>query len=431
MQIKFDENANQNEDVKHLVETFFENTSTLELKENIPIVIFQDGVKGAYYVKCSIKARDASLLFDFDAKLDTGDSFRANRELLLQHNTFKKMLLDASSGREFNDVIVEFNKTYNPDKPLKIWGGQHRSRALSEANTHPDRYHGFRIYFNLSTDQRTEIALISNTNISVSNDTFDRLLEETMYGDTLRKWCKQVGLLDKNDDFPDVGSKFEKITVKLARSFIVNFYLAKDIIDKDKNIKIDKMVHEPYLAETGTERYLTEKTGLLDIKYQQTMKQYKDTLLKDKKLLEAGKAFSSLHKAQQTAVKSSKGKTKNRKSYRNKALIESILTGWSYVAGILQNDPSRLRDHYKIPKTSSKIPDPLNAEEMSYKHDQDKPTYRGLGTRSSLKDRQRIAQLFLAKSLQSNAVIDKTIMNKAVSQVIGLISFKKGYTNDI
>lgn len=379
-----------------------------------------------------MKAKDASSLFDFNAKLETGDSFRANRQLLTGHNTFKKMLIDASNGREFNDVIVEFNKSYNPEKPLKIWGGQHRSKALSEANTHPDRYHGFRIYFGLSTEQRTEIALISNTNISVSNDTFDRMLEETMFGDTLRKWCQLIGLLETNEDFPDVGSKSEKITVKLARSFIVNFYLGKDVIENIGSSKIDKIVHEPYLAETGTDRYLTEKTSLIDSKYQQTMDKHINDLLKDKNLIDAGKAFAILHKAQQNAVKSSKGRTKNRKSFRNKALIESILSGWSYVAGILQNNSSRLQNHYKVPKTSSKIFDPLNAEEMSkFKHDQDKPTYRGLGTRSSLKDRQRIAHLFLARSLDPNASIDKTLMRKAVSQAIALTALKDGYTNDV
>ena len=63
----------------------------------------------------------------------------------------------------------------------------------------------------------------------------------------------------------------------------------------------------------------------------------------------------------------------------------------------------------------------------SYKHDQDQPTYRGLGTRSSTMDRQRVAQLFLAKSCQDNVLIDKKLMNKAVSQTIGLIALAKGY----
>ena len=62
-----------------------------------------------------------------------------------------------------------------------------------------------------------------------------------------------------------------------------------------------------------------------------------------------------------------------------------------------------------------------------YKHDQDPPTYRGLGTRSSLKDRQRIAQLFLAKSRKRDCLFDKIFMNQAVSQTVGIIALSKGY----
>jgi len=136
-----------------------------------------------------------------------------------------------------------------------------------------------------------------------------------------------------------------------------------------------------------------------------------------------------LHNAQYRAVTSGEGKIKNVKGYRNKALVESVLCGWSYVAGLLQSHPERLENHYRIPRTTSKVPDPLNAEEMSaFKHqDYDKPTYRGLGTRSSVKDRRRIAQLFLAKSLEKNAVIDKSFMTKAVSSVIGLMALSGGY----
>ncbi len=104
------------------------------------------------------------------------------------------------------------------------------------------------------------------------------------------------------------------------------------------------------------------------------------------------------------------------------------MCGWSYVAGLLQHHTERLNNHYRIPKTSNKIPDPLNADEMSkYKHDKDEETYRGLGARSALPDRQRMAQLFLAKSLDENVLIDEKLMNKAVSQVIGLQSLSKGY----
>ena len=62
-----------------------------------------------------------------------------------------------------------------------------------------------------------------------------------------------------------------------------------------------------------------------------------------------------------------------------------------------------------------------------FKHDADPATYRGLGTRSALKDRQRIAQLFLAKSREQNIVLDKAFMAKAVNQLAGLLYGAKGY----
>ena len=126
---------------------------------------------------------------------------------------------------------------------------------------------------------------------------------------------------------------------------------------------------------------------------------------------------------------SEKTSVPNRKAYRSKAFVESVLCAWSYVAGLLQSHPKRLENHFKLPKTTSKVPDPLNVEEMSkFKHDSDAATYRGLGTRSAPKDRQRVAQLFLAKSCERNVLIDKKFMDKAVSQVVGLLSLAKGYT---
>ena len=99
------------------------------------------------------------------------------------------------------------------------------------------------------------------------------------------------------------------------------------------------------------------------------------------------------------------------------------------MSGLLQSHKKRLENHFKIPRVNRSIPDPLSAEEMSkYKHDSDAVTYRGLGTRSSVKDRQRIAQLFLAKSSQENAIFDRKFINMAVSTVVGLITLSKGYT---
>jgi hypothetical protein len=423
--ILFDENAEESSQTKNSVSAFLEHVSTLEAKYDMPVVIFQDGASGSYYTKCSMTAKDAARWCDLNAKLDitSSESYRANRQLYEKHITFQRMKNDAEKGREFNDIIVEYTTEYESNKPLKVWGGQHRIRAISSSHAKSNRYHGFRIYFDLSKDQRTEVALISNTNIAVSNDTFDRIIEETLYGGVLRRWCQKVGFLSESEDFPDVGSRSEKITVKRARSFIVNYYFGKERGNELKSRELDRNTYEPYLAETG----IKGGTGITaDPAYSKIMDKY--DVLNDAELLIAGKRFLALHNAQYRAVADPKTNIPNRKSYRSKAFVESVLCGWSYVAGLLQTHPDRLTNHYRIPKTSAKIPDPLNAVEMSkYKHDKDDPTYRGLGTRSATTDRQRVAQLFLAKSLEENVLIDQKFMDKAVSQVIGLQSLSQGY----
>ena len=251
--ILFDENAEKSSQTKNSVSAFLEHISTLEAKYDMPVVIFQDGASDSYYIKCSISAKDATKWCDLNAKLDikSSESYRANRQLFEKYITFQRMKNDAEKGREFNDIIVEYNTQYDSNKPLKVWGGQHRIRALSSSHTKNNRYHGFRIYFDLSKDQRTEVALISNTNIAVSNDTFDRIIEETLYGGVLRIWCQKVGFLSENKDFPDVGSRSEKISVKRARSFIVNYYFGKERGSELNSNELDRNTYEPYLTETG------------------------------------------------------------------------------------------------------------------------------------------------------------------------------------
>jgi len=406
------------DEIKRAVIEFLDKVSTLEAKHQVPIIVLQDGTQGAYYIKCSLLASDAAKLCDLNAKLvaNKPESLRANRELMLSKSTYLKMEEDAATGREFNDIIVEYTTEYDPATPLKVWGGQHRISAISRTGK-SDRYHGFRVYFNLSKNQRSDLALISNTNIAVSNDTFDRMVEETTFGNKLRKWCQIVGLLGENEDFPDTGARSEKITVKRARSFVVNFYLGKERGKQLTSEELDLKVYEPYLASTGV---------IIDQRYAEVMRD--NDILAGEDLITAGKKFVTLHKVQYKAVTSGQSGVANRKAYRNKAFVESVLCGWSYVAGLLQSHPERLENHYRLPKTTSKVPDPLNAQEMSeFKYDSDPPTYRGLGTRSSAKDRQRIAQLFLAKSLGKNAVIDKNLMHKAVSQVEWIIRRPQGY----
>lgn len=419
--IVFDQSSTINDDVKKAVIDFLNAIETLEVSQGNKIIIHQDGVEKSYYIRCCLLGKTAASLVDLDARLipESSDSFKANRDLLLKHKTFLRMSQDAASGREFNDIIVEYNNYYTPGKPLKVWGGQHRSSAIQLASQKEvSRYHGFRVYFCLTKAQRSALALVSNTNINVSNDLFDRQLEETLVGPYLRKWCERVGLLTRGEDFPDAKSHAEMVTTQLARTFIVNFFIGKKRGVQLTTEQLDKNFYDPYLCQSGS---------VLDEQYSLTIAEHDGSLWDDKGLDEAGKAFAILNKAQSESIKRSKI---NRKPFRTKALTLSVLPSWAYIAGLLQSHSTRLKNHLSVPMLAKGAPDPLNAEEMSrYKHDEDPPTYRGLGNRSSLQDRQRMAQLFLARSLDSKATFERKLLDRAVSQLRGLKSLSKGYAS--
>ncbi len=423
MQILFDSGAKHDQNVETEVNQFLTKVKTREQESNSPIIIYQDGKKDSYYIKCTIPAKVVCNLLDLNARLDpTNDaSYRANRELLLKHHTYQRMRTDAEKGREFHDLIVEYSKVYNPEKPLKVWGGQHRSKAIQEALEVKDvsRDHGFRVYFGLSKEQRTDLALISNTNISVSNDLFDRQLEETLVGTQLREWCVRVGLLNQGEDFPDQASRSDKISVQLTRTFLVNFFRGGGEGAKLDERELDRHVYEPYLCQSG---------AFLDPEYEEVIRRLGKGLWDNPQLIQSGKAFALLHQTQRDAVEKGKDIEK-RKGFRNKALTASVIAGWSFIAGLLQSHPQRLNNLLQIPKATKGCPDPLNAKGMStFHHDKDEATYRGLGTRSALKDRQRMAQVFLAKSKSPDTCLDKEFLNKAVSQVIGIKVLQNGYS---
>ncbi|MBI2832333.1 MAG: hypothetical protein HYX79_08765 [Chloroflexi bacterium] len=422
VKIVFDQSSTANVDVEKTVNEFLNKIETLEISQGNKIIIHQDGVEKSYYIRCCLLGKKAAPLTDLNARLipESSDSFRANRGLLTKNKTFQRMSQDAVSGREFNDIIVEYNNSYSPENPLKVWGGQHRSKAIQLAlEKGTSKYHGFRVYFCLTKEQRSALALVSNTNINVSNDLFDRQLEETLIGPHLRKWCERVGLLAENEDFPDAKSHAERVTTQLARTFVVNFFLGKERRSKLSAEELDKNFYEPYLCQSGS--------GVLDEQYSAIVKSRGVDLWKDKGLEEAGKAFAQLTKAQSESIRESKI---NRKGFRTKALTLSVLPAWAYVAGLLQLDPSRLMVHLSVPKAAKGAPDPLNAEEMSqYKHTEDPPTYRGLGNRSSMMDRQRMAQVFLARSLNSEATFDRKLIDKGVSTLRGLKNLSVGYTS--
>ena len=70
--------------------------------------------------------------------------------------------------------------------------------------------------------QSLDVQLISNTNIAISGDLFDRL-QETFQGPALRDWCQAAGLLESGQDFADRYERGGPLSVKMARTFITNY----------------------------------------------------------------------------------------------------------------------------------------------------------------------------------------------------------------
>ncbi|WEX09661.1 hypothetical protein [Chelativorans sp. AA-79] len=151
----------------------------------------------------------------------------------------------------------------------------HMAMAVEEG---VDVHHGLKVYFNLTKEQRLDVQVISNTNISVPTDLLDRMYA-TMEGKDLRAWCQKVGLLEKGQDFADRSKHGAPMTVKEARTFIANFCLGKAIPAE----KFESVETVPQVVESG-ERH--------PVLWEDTVKNNPD-LWSDLQLLEAGKRFAA------------------------------------------------------------------------------------------------------------------------------------------
>jgi hypothetical protein len=403
MKTLFDDKATNETNVLTKVNDFLKEISTLEVVKDSPIIIYQDGASKAYYIDCHILSIVASDLFDYDASLDPEEQeeIKANRDLQDFHKAFGKMKEDAKKGRQFNDIIVEYLPSGSKvEKPLKIYGGQHRAKSIEESTTqNVERYHGFRVYFELSVQQRNEIAQVSNTNINVPIDLFERM-QETLLGPELRKWCVSIGLLSSNQDFAERKNSDGIITARMARTFIINFMAGKKI----KGPISDK----PYVSLIGND---------VNKEYLGLTKEQRLTYLKDSKLKEAGDQFAVLHKTQMQKIKQDKDLSKT-SEFKTKALTPCILSAWSFVAGLLQKDKGRLKKLYQLTEKSKDM-NPLAAKEMSeYKHQSDPKNYRGLGTRTEKKERGKLVQLFLLYSGKQEPKIITRLIDAAVTNYL-------------
>lgn len=355
---------------------------------------FTDARTGARYCECHIKASKIVALGTIDVPLDYEEQsdYRANREIVLNSSAYKTMIEDAKKKRSFSNIVAEYTKEFDSEHPLKIIGGQHRFDAIQKAlNDGIDEYHGVKVYLGLDKTQRLDVQLISNTNIAISRDLFDRL-QETFHGPELRNWCQSVGLLDVGQDFSDSYERGGPISVKIARTFITNYFKGMS-------------VNSNAFALTDTTPVICP-TGGADPDWEK-LKADNPTLWSDPKLLESAKEFAALVKAQKGAFD---GKTtpKPKPDYPEKALNIAVLSAWAYVAGMLHGNAVRLKRHFELRKATGK--DPLNADALAKgKHKTDPTNYRGLGYRTDPQERGRFVELFYLQAEDGNSITPSAI----------------------
>lgn len=354
---------------KSIVQQFEEQFEPYEVGN---LVLLKDNMTNAQYCECHIRASKLVSAATIDAPLDPSQpGYKANRQLLTDEPAFLQMKEDALKKRKFSNIVAEFVPGTN--LPLKIIGGQHRFEAIRHAAENKiDELHGLKVYFDLDMKQRLDVQTISNTNLAISGALVDRL-KETFRGPSLRDWCQDVGLLKAGQDFSDKTGR-GTFPVHLARSFIANFYLGKNIDTKNFGD-----------AETTPLLY---KAGKDDKAWEDFLIEHPE-LWKDAQLRAAGKEFAKLIAAQRKAFAGTKGQADS----SEKALNAAVLSAWAYAAGMYQKNQTRLKRHYSLSDVTAT--DPLNAKALaSGRHKSDESNYRGLGYRTDPRERGQMVELF-------------------------------------
>ena len=372
-----------------------------ESRNGIPQLLYHDKRSDAFYLICHLESKVLSSKSDLDAVLDPIESeeYKLNRNIYKDSYAYSMMENDAIKGRTFEDIVVEYDSGYRHDKPLKVFGGQHRITAIQEAvKQNMSTIHGVRVYFGLSVDQRYEIATANNTSITIPNDLLDRMQEEIL-GSELREWCQSVGLLAREQNFADKRSPEGVPTVRIARTLIVNFYRGKEAKNDD--------FHMPIVCSSGTG---------IDKPY----KELRDKInWSDKKLEEMGKQFSTLQKIQRDKVLN-RSKDKHLE-FANKSIHPCVVASWAYAAGLFQSDTAALKAHYALTDNLGYEEDPLNAKELSQARlkGTDPDTYRGLGARINSEELGRMFALFLLQATKaSKRGINKKLADAAIKSYI-------------
>lgn len=370
----------------------------------IPLNIYFDKKSEAYYIICHLKGSTIVSKTDLDAVLDPEESedYKLNRNLYLNTFAYNRMENDAKGGRSFEDIVIEYDTSYRSEVPLKVFGGQHRVKAIEAAlKKKVNEKHGLRVYFDLTTEQKFDIATANNTSIAVSNDLLDRM-QEDLLGAELRNWCQRVGLLREGSHFADRRSAEGIPTVRIARTIVVNYFIGR-------GVKED-ILHTPVVCKSGPEvdkKYI-EIRGNID--------------WEDARLVLMGKEFADLHKLQRERVLN-----RDKDSYlefANKAVHPSIAASWAYAAGYFERERDSQKAHYGLRNAVEAPGDPLNAGALlkARLKGADPDTYRGLGSRISAEEIRRMLEVF---SLQATKASKRGINLKLANAAIQTYHAKK------
>lgn len=286
-------NGNGDDKGRELLKQFVGDCKPLEGHDQL--LLLSDAKTGARYCECHLKGSTIIALGTTDVPLDPEEQpeYRANREIEEGSVAFQKMKEDAKQQRSFSNIVAEWKKESDSASPLKIIGGQHRFEAIRYGiENSVDVYHGVKVYFALDMPQRLDVQLISNTNIDISGDLIDRL-RETAKGPSLRDWCQAVGLLEKGKDFADSYARSGPISVRMATTFITNYFNGKAIDAKNfANVATAPVVY---------------KSGGSDESWEATKADHPH-LWTDQGLSTAAKEFSALVEAQRGAFKGAKNR---------------------------------------------------------------------------------------------------------------------------
>lgn len=375
---------------------FLKIFKTFEGKNGLKLLLLRDNRSNAFYLNCHLDSKVLASKTDLDAVLDPTESedYKLNREIYTDTYAYRLMESDALKGRSFEDLVVEYDTSYRADRPLKVFGGQHRIMAIIEAvKKDVSVVHGVRVYFSLSIEQKVNIAMANNTSIAVSNDLLDRM-QEDLLGADLRNWCQTVGLLAEGQNFVDRRSPEGIPTVRIARTLLVNFYLGKDSPEDD--------FHVPVVCSSGPG---------IDEQY----KNLRDKIdWSDKALQTMGLQSARVHKLQRERVL---GRDIDKHiEFANKVMHPCVAASWAYTAGFLQRDNEALNNHYALADLDPPN-DPLNAKALlnARLKGVDPDTYRGLGARINNVELGRMLEVFL---LQATKATQRGITQKLANAAI-------------